>query len=70
MEVEEAMENIELRYLTPNEEFDWVNFEFPMDIFQESYPYEPEEMPISGCIDPSACNYNSEAIINDSSVKS
>ena len=57
------------RYLTPNEQFDWVDFEFPMDIFQESYPYEPEEMPISGCINPSACNYNSEAVINDNSCK-
>ncbi len=55
------------RYLTPNEEFEWVDFEFPLDTFQESYPYEPEEMPTSGCTDSYACNYNSEAEINDNS---
>ncbi|MBT5078663.1 MAG: hypothetical protein HOM61_07125, partial [Candidatus Marinimicrobia bacterium] len=34
------------RYITPTEDFEWVDFNFPQDTFQENPPYEPEQPPI------------------------
>ncbi|MBT6870638.1 MAG: T9SS type A sorting domain-containing protein [Candidatus Marinimicrobia bacterium] len=53
------------RYITPNGDFEWVDFSFPQDIFQENTPYAPEAMPVIGCTEINACNYDEAAVIDN-----
>jgi len=55
------------RYITPNANFEWVDFTFPQDTFQEDPPYEPETMPVVGCPEVGACNYDEDVLIDDGS---
>ena len=53
------------RYILPNQSFEWVDYTFPLDIFQQFPPYEPESMPVIGCTQNDACNYDEMALIDD-----